>query len=157
MSNLIKLREMKLTDAKMLYPLTSNIECGKYMRHGAHQSLEQTQAMVEKYCRNENLAYIIEDETNQTIGFVALAKQDELNHSLTLMTFPEYWNKGYTSIAMQLVLEKTKESSKINTIISYVVKENIGSCRIMEKCHFELVNTIDDPKHQIVNVYKLNV
>ena len=32
----------------MLYPLTSNIECGKYMRHGAHQALEQTQAMVEK-------------------------------------------------------------------------------------------------------------
>ena len=157
MSNLIKLREMKLTDAKMLYPLTSNIECGKYMRHGAHQSLEQTQAMVEKYCRNENLAYIIEDETNQTIGFVALAKQDELNHSLTLMTFPSIGIKAILLLLCNWYLKKPKNLQKINTIISYVMKENIGSCRIMEKCHFELVNTIDDPKHQIVNVYKLNV
>lgn len=157
MENKIKLRQMKKMDAEKLYPLTSDKECGKYMKSGPHQTLNQTKEMVELYCKDENLGFIIEDEENSTVGYVSLAIKEGESHSLSIMTFPQYWKKGYSTKAVELIIEEAKQSKKVKSIISYVVNTNIGSCRIMEKLSFTLIDVLEVSKEEIVNVYFLEI
>lgn len=156
MSNEIILRKLKNTDTDILYPLTSDSECGKYMKSGAHTSLAQTQNMVDEYCKDENLGFIVETSENEIVGYISLAKKEGDSHSLSVMTFPKFWKMGYTTIATKLIIEEAKKSNKVASIISYVVDQNIGSCRIMEKCGFELKEVIND-EGRIVNVYYLEI
>lgn len=50
----------------------------------------------------------------------------------------KYWGKGVASFAISEVIEKCRNTFKINKLIAGVASENIGSTKVLEKNGFKL-------------------
>lgn len=152
---MITLRKMIREDAKALFPLTSDEECGKFMKTGPHKSFEQTKEMVEKYLRKENLGFIVETESQEMVGYTGLSKMaKDGQYSISIMTFPKFWKGGLSTKAIQKTIEEGRKSGFVHEIIAFVVQENIGSIKIVNKCGFQQIDTIQDGP-LTVNVYRI--
>ena len=153
----IQLRKMHLEDADVLFYLTSDQECGKYMKTGQHQMLSQTQDMVHKYCKFPNYGFIIEKENHEVVGYTGLsAMEQQGQYSISIMVFPKFWHGGIATQAVKLTIEFAKNSDMIQGIVAFIVEKNIGSIRVCQKCGFEHIETFEERDRQI-GMYQLKV
>lgn len=155
MEERITFRKLTMDDLDQLHALYHNENIAKYMRHGKHESLEQTKQLLEDYLKDENYAYaIINNQTNDFMGYISLTLVDlkKASYSLSIMSFEKYWNGGYSSEALRMLLPLAK-TFEVKEILSYICKENIGSCKVMEKCGFTLDFMIDEQSDHPVCVY----
>lgn len=155
MEERIYLRKLTADDLDHLCALYHNENIAKYMRHGKHKSIDETKKLLDMYLNDENYAYaIIHKEEEAFIGYISLALIDAQKGSYTLsvMSYEKYWNGGYSSEALKMLIE-TAKTLPVKEIVSYVCKENIGSCKVMEKCDFTLHFMIDEESTKPVCVY----
>lgn len=70
----------------------------------------------------------------KAIGLISLSHQDTIRHTARIGYWigSEYWNKGYTSKAFQLVLDQAK-IRKIKYVSTTIRKDNIASRKIWDK------------------------
>ncbi|WP_041139317.1 GNAT family N-acetyltransferase [Beduini massiliensis] len=155
MEERIHLRKITADDLDHLYALYHDEKIAKYMRHGKHESIEETKKLLALYLKNENYAYaMMHKENGEFIGYISLTLVDaqKCSYTLTIMSYEKYWNGGYSSEALKMLIE-TAAALPVKEIVSYIYKENIGSCKVMEKCGFTLHFMIDEESDQPVCVY----
>lgn len=155
MEERIRLRKLTEDDLDHLCALYHNENIAKYMRHGKHTTIDETKKLLAMYLNDENHAYaIIHKDEDEFIGYISLTLIDAQKGSYTLsvMSYEKYWNGGYSSEALKMLIE-TAKTLPVKEIVSYVCKENIGSCKVMEKCGFTLHSMIDEESAQPVCVY----
>ena len=56
---------------------------------------------------------------------------------MSLFSFQRFWNKGYNTAAVELLKTFAQEQG-IRGLKAYVVEENYGSRKVMEKCGFQI-------------------
>jgi ribosomal-protein-alanine N-acetyltransferase len=55
----------------------------------------------------------------------------------------EFWGKGYMSEAVRQLIEKSKEIKGVKKIMAKTSRENIASCKILEKFGFKIEGTLE--------------
>ena len=87
--------------------------------------------------QNEGIGWwILEHKgSKKAIGWCGLRKLEETNEVEVLYLLDEpYWGQGLATEAAMISIEYGFESVGLKEIIGLVVKENIGSIRVLEKC-----------------------
>lgn len=95
------------------------------------------------------LGWVIEDtETGKTIGEISCFDIDNKQAEGEIGYFlgKEYWGQGIMSQILEAVLDYLFNVLKIHTLKAVVIKENTGSCRLLEKNGFEKVDLLKQYK-----------
>lgn len=146
----IRMELLSEADTDAVFRLTSNPEVAKYMRFNTHQLKEEAAELIGHYTESGNYGYKIvaadrrdEAVAADMIGVAAMKCEEEAEgaegaegtYSVSIFLSPEYWGKGCSTKAV-LELKRIAAAEGIHNLSAYVVEENLGSRRIMEKCGF---------------------
>lgn len=78
---------------------------------------------------------------------IAALKQEENEpdtRSMSVFLYPDCWNKGYSTEVVQH-MKNAAAAEKIGCLKAYVVQDNAGSCRVLEKSGFSLHEILHFP------------
>ncbi len=76
---------------------------------------------------------------DQLIGCIGVTKGEfeyARNGELGYWLNSDFWGKGYASDAVNLIIEEVFKTTDINRLFATVFCGNLGSMRVLEKCHF---------------------
>lgn len=145
----IVLRPLRQSDIDTLFALTSNPEVARYMRFQTHTDRSQAEQLYQEYTKEGNYGYLVTLPDGTAVGAAALKEGQDIS----IFSFPEYWNRGYST---QVVRELFKEAKShgILYLKAYVVDENVGSRKILEKCGFTVEETFETTeKGSVLYIY----
>lgn len=142
-NNLLFLRELLPSDAERLFEIYSNKDAMKYRETKAMETIEDAYKMLARTKEVKQAGYeyrfaIIQKKSEELIGTIMyqpLNKKAIIGYSI----HEDFWNKGYASSVVELFVESLK-SKGFNLIEAWVKKENIGSCKVLEKNKFKQIS-----------------
>ncbi len=149
-TNRLILRDIESTDAPALFAMDSNAEVMKFLGKPV-QSLEESEQMIQyiqaQYVRNGIGRWAVEhQETGEFMGWCGIKYVDDriFNeqtnfHDLGYRFLPAYWQQGYAFEAAEACCTYAFEVMKLSTLVGMADVANTGSCRIMEKLGFRLM------------------
>jgi len=103
-------------------------------------TLQDEKQYLEKTSNTKNVFAIIDSEKDETIGTVGLHEIDNINRTATLGIFignKSYWNKGYGTEAIQLILDFGFNYLNLNNIDLALMEFNQRALKCYEKCGFK--------------------
>lgn len=100
---------------------------------------------------NHTRILIQDKNSNQIIGNISLYQEDSRSKSVNIWLIPDVWNKGFATEALKGVIKILKKEH-IGSIYATCDKRNIGCVHMLEKCDFELIDTIPDARCDIDGV-----
>lgn len=135
------LRKYKLSDASDMYNnWGTDPKCNKYLPWELHKNIEETESIItswiDKY-NEENFNWIIELKEEKTaIGGINVVRLNKKNGicEIGYCIGSAFWNKGYTTEALNKVLEYLFKECDLYLIEAYHHETNIASGKVMEKC-----------------------
>lgn len=141
----LRLRRLRMRDAKDLFAWTSDREVARYVLWEAHQSLRDTRAYLRYmhglYRRAMPSSWGIElKETGQVIGTIGImawfpdCRSVEVGYSLGRA----WWHRGYAPEALGRLMNLLFREGGINRIEAQCDVRNPASARVMEKCGMRL-------------------
>ena len=137
----LRLRRLRMRDAKDLYSWASDPEVAKYVLWEAHRSPAETRA----YLRYVKSLYrralpsswgIVLKESGKVIGTIGVMawspehRSVEVGYSLGR----NWWHQGYAPEALRCLMDFLFDSMRINRIEAQCDVQNPNSARVMEKC-----------------------
>lgn len=129
----------------------NNIEVGKYIP-GFKKDWEIdefTYYIMKSYKDEYLIRYVIQEkETNKIIGYISLYQEDSRSKSVNIFIMKDYWNKGYGSETLKSIVKRMK-AEKLECLYATCDGRNIGAKMMLEKCNFELIDTIKDYREDI--------
>lgn len=130
------LRGFNLDDDKDVYLYASDDEVTKYLTWPPHKTLEQTQSVIKEFYTGRPGIFAIELKSEKKcIGCIDLRLINEHNKaSFGYVINKEYWNRGYTSEALILILDLAFNKLELNRVESTHYVGNEGSGKVMQKC-----------------------
>lgn len=143
----IFLRPLTGKDIDTIYSLTSDPEVAKYMRFSTHTCRKEAEELFHEYTKTGNLGWLIcltEDES--PVGIAALKQEENVPDtcSMSVFFYPDCWNKGYSTEVVGHMINAAA-AEKIRCLKAYVVQDNAGSCRVLEKSGFALQEILHFP------------
>ena len=135
----LRLEPLTLKDADEVFALTSNPEVARYMRFDTQRSREEAKELIRQYTEEGSFGYrVMPGDRNELMGVAALKRGDKAEeYSVSIFMAPQYWNQGYSTRVVGRLIETAREKN-IRELSAYIVEENTGSRRIMEKWGFEV-------------------
>jgi ribosomal-protein-alanine N-acetyltransferase len=135
-SDRLILRPFTMEDVNDVYLYSSDDIVTKYLTWPTHDSIEQTRRSVELFFMGKKGAYAIELKSeHKCIGCIDLricAEHEKAEFGYVLNR--QYWNLGYMSEALNLILDFSFAKLKLNRVEATHYVGNEGSGRVMEKC-----------------------
>ena len=108
------------------------------------ESAEETISFLMEQYENKSgpLVYaIIKKEDNRNIGYIQVIPLENGEFEIGYHIAKEYTKNGYATEAVKAFLPAGCELVNISSILGICLKENVASCRVLEKCGF--VETFD--------------
>ncbi len=138
----LTLRRFEPEDAEnMFYNWAKDPEVAKYLTWPAHESVEQTQAVIKEwvsgYEKSDFYQWAIElNDLEQPIGSISAVNVKEKTESVEIgyCIGKEYWHQGYTSEALAEVMRFFFEEVGVNRVEAKHDVSNPNSGKVMEKC-----------------------
>lgn len=135
-SNRLILRPFSINDVKDVFLYTSDNTVTKYLTWSSHTDISQTEKVVRDFYMGRPGIFAIELKSeHKCIGCIDLRlciEHDKASFGYVLNR--GYWNKGYMSEALKLIIEFSFSKLKLNRIESTHYVGNEGSGRVMQKC-----------------------
>ena len=133
------LEALTLDDTDAVFALTSNPDVAQYMRFDTQRSREEAADLIRQYTEEGNFGYrVMSDDGKGLMGVAALKRGEEPGeYSVSIFMDPRYWNQGYSTRVIGMLIEKAEEMG-IGCLSAYIVEENTGSRKIMEKWGFQV-------------------
>ena len=108
----------------------------------SHQTmaLQEEKQYLENVQKDKSTFAIIDLETDKIIGTVGLHSVDNINRTATLGIFignRDYWNKGYGTEAVQLILDFGFNYLNLNNIELALMEFNERALKCYQKCGFK--------------------
>ncbi len=137
-------KEILMSNAMDLYSIRSDEEVMEFMDIPKLESLEEAQEQVKclsnSFSEGKSIRWgIIEKSSNNFIGYYGYWRlvpehcRGEIGYAL----LPQFWNKGYMSETLNVLLNFGFESIKLHSIEANVNPQNIRSIRLLEKIGFK--------------------
>lgn len=146
-------------DAEPVFSLTANPDVAKYMRFDTHETVEETQRLIDGYCKPGNLPYkVLLAQTGEFIGVFVLKISDDIPAAADISLFlaPDSWNQGYAFELLSVAQDIAPRFMRVNRLLAYVVAEHAASCHVLEKAGFRLLKTLTlDDEESVLQVYEL--
>lgn len=132
----ITLRSFTWADLDDVYAYVSDDLVTAYLNFPTYQQKEDAVEAMKLYYLDKPGVFAIElKEEEKCIGCVdlrVLAEHDKASFGFVLNK--EYWNKGYMTEALRLILELAFSKMKLNRVEATHYVGNEGSGRVMQKC-----------------------
>ena len=160
------LRKLTLNDAEAMFSNWANDpEVTKYMTWSPHENIEVTKMILDMWVKeysdvNTHRFGIVLKESNELIGAIDVVEYRDNIPVIGYCLSRKYWNHGYMSEACKAFIDFLFSIGHKQIFIEAHV-DNIGSNRVIEKCGFEYIDTVNMPhsasKPEIVavNRYRL--
>lgn len=104
---------------------------------------EYKESILREYQDNKNnMLVVLDKESNNVVGNVKLHEED-FGTSVEIWIKDTEWNKGYGYELLKGIIKYAKKN-KISVLYASVNSNNIGGKTILDKCEFELLDTIKD-------------
>lgn len=139
----LRLREVSLDDAPVLFRLRSDEQVMRYLGRPMHKDISESVAMIERmqkqYADNEGITWIITLKDDPTmIGTAGFWRMDKENHRAEIgyLLTPELWGKGLVSETINVIVNYAFEVLHFHSIEANTDPENTASGRVLEKCGF---------------------
>ncbi|RYF85239.1 MAG: N-acetyltransferase [Chitinophagaceae bacterium] len=89
---------------------------------------------------------IIEKASGKKIGVIAyyFHKHEHRKAEIGFWLFPEYWNKGFITEAMQPVISYCKNEKNIHRLEAFVEEGNAASSKLLAKAGFQYEGKMKD-------------
>lgn len=138
--NKIVLKEMHLHDAEAIYNLAKNENVSKYTLNIPYPyKMEDAVWWInnakEKFKTKEQFTFgIFILDTEEFIGGIGLiVDQKNSKASIGYWVGEPFWNKGYTTEALKLILNFGFNDLQLNKLFAHHLVENTASGRVMQK------------------------
>lgn len=132
----LRLRSLREEDAEALFSLTSDERVSRFMRFGTHTVLRQARELIQDYKRGA--AFAVERE-QEFVGVFALKPgETEEEYSISAFFSPRFWGRGYATEVLRRGVDFAQRTLGAKRLAAYVVEENTGSRRVLEKNGFSV-------------------
>ena len=139
------LRKITLNDANDMFDYASDPQVSEYTTWSTHSSIEDSKnflrSLNKMYKKRELVDWGIVHKAEQkfigTCGYVGWSMTNsraEIGYALSR----KYWNQGYTSEAVNAIIEFGFREMMLNRIEAKCKVNNIASARVMEKVGMQL-------------------
>lgn len=136
------LRRFTLDDAEPMYTnWASDPEVTKFLTWPSHDSLDVTRKiLIDWVMKYDQLDYyqwaIVPLENDEPIGSISVVHTDDRIDMVHIgyCIGQQWWNKGYTSEALQAILDFFFVGGKVNRIEACFDVKNANSGKVMQKC-----------------------
>ena len=112
----------------------------KYSKNKEFITYDKMHWILENVYFMSELKPYIAKINNDAIGFIGFIKND-IDIFISININPNFRGNGYGSAMLKEVLDKIDKGV---TIKAEIIKDNIASIKLFEKCGFELINTKND-------------
>ena len=145
----IVIRDFERKDAESLYRIVRERDIVRFMKDWSENSpspeslygfIDWLQTQKDSTDIYDNKRYVIAlPDTDEMIGMVGMGLEDTVNEvEVAYFMAEEFRRRGYTAEAVSALVEWCFKVSDIPYLISTIDCANIPSCRLAEKCGFEL-------------------
>jgi RimJ/RimL family protein N-acetyltransferase len=139
--SIIKLRKLKLADARVFTTLANNKNIWLTMRDVFPHPYSKDDAIsFINFSAKSETSYIFAITFNdEIVGAIGLHRLTDLNRFTVELGYwigEPYWNKGIASKAVQLVIDFGFKTLDINRIYASTIESNLASSRVLEKNNF---------------------
>ena len=131
---LIQIREIEITDAKLINEMDTNIRVRRYMG-----ILNNTVEELEEYISNGKLSYIMIDSKHngESVGYTGYVENEEAGGTDILVCIsPDHQKRGYAEAALNLMAEKWENQYPEKPITVSTSPENKPARKLLERCSF---------------------
>lgn len=171
MSNRLHIRDLAAEDWPALHALRTDPAVYRY-NHFGPESEEETRTWIRETMVHNNLTprlshncSIVLRATGQVIGWIGFGlpsagKGAHSDLSFGYALLPAFWNQGYMTEALQLLLTFAFTTTAVNSISDICDARNLGSARVMEKAGLRLVERFidqDDQTGEAVAFYRYRI
>ena len=141
----ITLDKITLDDVNDYYLIASNKNITTSFMLDEVENLEEARSAIEEVINNysdKEYYYFAIRLDKKLIGVMKTYESDylELGYAIN----EEYWNKGYATIALNLVTNYFLKMDRIKKIILGAFSDNYASIRVMEKCGYSFLGIKKD-------------
>jgi ribosomal-protein-alanine N-acetyltransferase len=142
-SNRLILRPFTIDDIDDVLLYASDNIVTKYLTWPSYMDISQVEEVVKKYYIGKEGIFAIELESEQKcIGCIGLSVYIEHNKaSFGYVLNREYWNKGYMTEALNIILDFSFLKLELNRVEATHYIGNEGSGRVMQKCGMKYEGT----------------
>lgn len=145
----VVIRDFERKDVQSLYRIVHEKDIVRFMRDWSEHSpspeslysfIDWLQTQKDSIGIYENKRYAIAlPDTDQMIGMVGMGLEDTLNEvEVAYFMSEEYKRRGYTAEAVSALVEWCFRVSDVPYLVLTIDCANVASCRLAEKCGFEL-------------------
>ena len=140
----ILLRPWRDSDAEVLYKWASDPDVGPRAGWAPHKNVEESLEIIRTVFNDALHTWAIElKETGKPIGAMGYGSSCECNLParegeplIGYWVAKPYWNQGFCTEALRLMLDHIRQTTDIKSLISGHFVDNPASGRVMEKCGF---------------------
>ncbi len=105
-----------------------------------HETLEDSKRILKEFMEGDEVWALFEKETDRLIGSCGLHRDHKrMNERVRMLGYvmdDEFWGKGYMTEAAQAMIHYGFCEMHLDLISVYHFRENMRSCRVIEKCGF---------------------
>ncbi|BCJ95258.1 N-acetyltransferase [Anaerocolumna cellulosilytica] len=140
------LRAWRLEDINDLYEYASNPEVGPKAGWKPHESLEESERILQSFISGDEVAAIVNKENNKVIGSLGLHGDGKRNvpgsKMLGYVLSRDYWGRGLMGEAVQAILKHAFLELELNLVSVYHYPFNEQSKKVILKSGFQYEGTI---------------
>ena len=134
--NSIAFRLLTREDGENIYTLSGNEVVSRYMRFDTHTSVEQAEALLQEYIDQAGVAVEVD---GSFAGIFSFNKNSNDDYGMSTFLGEKYWSKGYSTYILKTMISYAKENLQAKSLSAYVVMDNLGSRRVLEKNGFKVI------------------
>ncbi|MCX6174866.1 MAG: GNAT family protein [Ignavibacteriales bacterium] len=143
------LRKITVDDVNDIFEYASIPDVTTFVLWDTHKTKQDSIDFVkiadEQFNNNISLIWgIVIKSENKLIGTIDLRNWNTIHNcgEIGYVISKKYWNKGYVSEAIKVVIKFGFEVLHLNRIEAHCEEENIGSWKVMEKCGMKYEGTL---------------
>lgn len=145
----LRLRRLRMEDAKDLFEYASDHEVARYVMFQPHQSLDDSYAFLERVLSRPPGSGIMtfgmeQKETGKMIGTcgIFLDSERDARAEIAYALNRSHWGQGYVTEAAMSVIDHGFRNLRLRRIQATCFPENTGSYRVMEKAGMSYEGTL---------------
>ena len=131
------LRPPALSDAEGVFAYAHDLEVTRYLTWQPHQSIADTETFLQRclqvWQEGSAFPWVIIRKSDHTLLGMIDATPDDFQVMLGFRLAQPYWNQGYTSEAVRVVVDWYMAQPGIYRVWAYCDTENLASARVLEK------------------------
>lgn len=144
-SERIRLRYFIMDDVPQVYAYCSLPEVGIRAGWARHESMQETEKLVEKWQNKRNVWAICHKSSGGTvIGHIGVYENQEEGRAdmkeLGFCLHPQYWQQGIMTEAIKLILNELR-ARHIHSVWACCFRDNEASKALIEKCGFTYIRS----------------